>query len=376
MHVVIVQEHVLPYRYRLFQLMSELLEEDGIRLTVATSSLVDLHGRVQDESAVDWARLVPVRYFPKYAKRAVIWQGIWRMIREPDLLILPQMTRYAMNLLALELRRLNRLPVALWGQGRNWTATGDVGRNAIADRLLRQIITRPDWWFAYTHDVVDLVAATGFPRNRITEVRNSTDTYSLRIAMDSLRGAGPAKDEHTCAFVGSLYPDKGLDFLLQAGDVIAQHLPDFRLIAVGGGQQLQWLREQSLLRDWLLVTGPLHGEEKAEAVRRARLLLMPSHIGLVAVDSFAMELPVVTRDVGFQSPEALYLVDNDNARVMPGGTNPDEYAAEVERILADRAYYEQLVAGCRQHAGLYSVEGMAERFAVGIRQALLAGIRR
>lgn len=367
-----MQECVPAYRYRFFQLLAEELERSRIDLTVLTSSAADDKGQRILEVANSWAHLVRCWRWPLVRHRTIVWQPIIATSMQANLVVLPHMTRFPSNLFVLAARRMLGRPVAFWGLGKNWQARGEAGRFVPADHLLQRLVRIPDWWFAYTDAVTDLLIERGFPQDRITTVQNSTDTRSLRARM---RTQTATKGKYTCLFVGTLYPDKGLRFLLNAADVLSERLPDFRLIVVGGGEQLAWLRAQRQSRPWLEVMGPLSGTEKAEAAGPARLMLMPAHIGLVAVDSFAMETPIVTRDVGFQHPEVMYLQDGVNARILPGDTDIFEYADVVQRLLEDDEAYSALLAGCRIAAETYTVEAMAKRFAFGINQAIQAGRR-
>jgi hypothetical protein len=57
---------------------------------------------------------------------------------------------------------------------------------------------------------------------------------------------------------------------------------------------------------------------------------------------------------------------------VAGGGDPDRYAAAVLEVIGDPALLEHLRAGCRQDAGRYTIAGMVERFADGVRAALAA----
>jgi len=88
----------------------------------------------------------------------------------------------------------------------------------------------------------------------------------------------------------------------------------------------------------------------------------------VAVDSFALETPIVTTRWPYHGPEMDYLVDGANARIA--GDSVVEFADAVVQLLLERDELDRLKAGCAAAAPRYSLEAMVENFAAGIRAAL------
>ena len=81
---------------------------------------------------------------------------------------------------------------------------------------------------------------------------------------------------------------------------------------------------------------------------------------------------MVTTSVAYHGPEIDYLDDGVNGVIVQDGGSPTAYAGHIATLLADRSALEQLKAGCRQSARLYSVENMARNFADGVVAALEA----
>ncbi|MDP9351289.1 MAG: group 1 glycosyl transferase, partial [Chloroflexota bacterium] len=88
------------------------------------------------------------------------------------------------------------------------------------------------------------------------------------------------------------------------------------------------------------------------------------------LDSFALEVPLVTTAVPSHGPEIDYLEDGVNGVVVRETDNPAMYASAVARLLKDGNLRGKLVSGCRSSKDKYTVEEMAERFASGVRTAL------
>jgi glycosyltransferase involved in cell wall biosynthesis len=207
-------------------------------------------------------------------------------------------------------------------------------------------------------------------------VQNAIDTRALGrlrtdvspAELDRVRSALGLKSRNACIFAGSMYPEKRLPFLLEACDLIRAEVPDFEMIFVGAGVDSELVAAAARRHDWIHHVGPRFDRDLAAHFLVSRLLLMPGLVGLVVLDSFAFEVPLVTTAVTYHSPEIEYLEpDVNGCRVE----DPDDARAYASvRLLRDDARRERLVAGCRVAAAKYTVENMVERFAVGVMNAL------
>lgn len=111
--------------------------------------------------------------------------------------------------------------------------------------------------------------------------------------------------------------------------------------------------------------------EKAPFWAMSKLLLMPGGVGVVAVDSFALEVPMVTSACPrLHGPEIDYLKDGQNARIVADWENPAAFAQAVVTLLQDQAARNLLVEGCRQSAAGFSIENMSRRFCDGVVRCL------
>lgn len=266
--------------------------------------------------------------------------------------------------------------LAFWGHGANLQSSAPDG---LKERFKRWTTRKVDWWFAYTGLSVNLVASTGFPSTRITNLENSIDTTAMQAEIaaigpddrNALRARMGWEDGRIAIFLGSLYPDKRLEFLFQAADRLHCDDPLFRLLIVGDGPLRETVRNYCVGRPWCTWVGAKTGSEKALYLSLADVLLNPGLVGLGILDAFVAGVPMVTTDCGLHSPEIAYLIQDENG-VMTNNSI-DAFIIGVRRVLNDDAYRTRLVAGCRQTAGHYTIENMAMNFARGIEQALHVG---
>ncbi|WIB00728.1 glycosyltransferase family 4 protein [Curtobacterium sp. MCBA15_012] len=261
--------------------------------------------------------------------------------------------------------------VAMWGHGRTYTKR--TGR--LQERVKRWLTLRSRWFFSYTRGGADDVLRAGFPPERVTVVQNTIDSSPLRDAVTQERERPDItfREEHglgsaTAVFIGGLDASKRLDFIIAAGDAIAAAIPSFRLLVVGSGELEGWLRGQAQTRPWLVPLGHATGLLKAKALAASRAMLMPGRVGLVAVDSFAAGVPLVTVDYPFHAPEFEYLDHGKNSLVV--ANDIAQYSEAVIRILTDDSLGRALVTGCNASFERFTLDAMVENFLSGIEGAL------
>lgn len=370
--VVIVQRRLTHYRVPLFTALRESLAADSIRLELLAGAAAPSEMAKRDAGSLPWAGSVGTRYL---AGERLCWAPFGHHVRGADLVIVTQENRLLYN--HYMLMRPRSFALAFWGHGANLQAANP---NSLAERYKRWTTARVDWWFAYTSHSVRLVEQAGFAGSRITNLENAVDTRQLRQARAALAESDVARlrdelgvaDAPVGIFVGSLYGDKRLDFLVECADAIRRRVPAFNLVIVGEGPLRAWLDAQARTRPWLHCVGARFGKDKVRHVAMADLMLNPGLVGLGILDSFSLGVPMVTTDCGLHSPEIAYLESGSNG-VMTANC-ASAYVEAVCGLLADRRKLERLRMGCLESASRYTIENMTNNFHLGIRQALTLGL--
>jgi glycosyltransferase involved in cell wall biosynthesis len=377
--VAIVELEIRQYRVPFF---------DALRLELATRD-IDLRllhstpGPDQDARGdlveLPWGHHLRRREFGLGGK-SLKWQDAPPMLWRADLVVVTQATRLLLNYRLLWRRRRSGPLVAFWGHGRS----PHPDAIHLSESVKRWASRQPDWWFAYTDEVADVVAGFGFPRDRITSVQNSTDTRRMTaqvaaasVDVDGSRGElGISTEGPVGLFVGALVPEKRLDFLLTAADWIRAQVPNFELIVVGEGPLAGWMAEQAGSRPWLHHLGRRFGDDLAPVLAAASLLLVPQWVGLVITDGLAAGRPLIASAAAAHGPEIAYLRSGRNGLLVDDAGDPRRYAAAVVEVLADPEGLRRLQAACVEDAAAFGLEAMATRFADGVERALAAGRRR
>jgi glycosyltransferase involved in cell wall biosynthesis len=349
--VAIVQELLAQYRVPFYEQLRDLLRSDGVELELIHGSARGARARRGDEANIPWATQVENRHVGPF-----VWQPVRRHLAGTDLVIVEQANRQLINYLLLSpLSPVGR--VALWGHGGNLQGSS----TSIRERWKKLVLRRAHWFFAYTDGSAQRARSAGFPEERVTVVNNASP--ALPADHDSVRIPG------RCVFLGSLTPEKRLDVLVSAGDELSRTVQGFELIVIGDGEERARLEQLAEARPWLRVMGHRSGVEKAQLVRSAQLLLNPGLIGLVAVDSFHAETPLVAVTAATHSPEFEYLTP-ENSLVLPSTCRGADLAEATVSLLSDQARLLALRQGCHTSALHFTIEAMAHNFHRGILDAM------
>jgi glycosyltransferase involved in cell wall biosynthesis len=302
------------------------------------------------------------------------------MLASADLVIAAQRSSALVNY-ALWLRYVaGRQRFAFWGHGVNFQRTN---ASQLGEIVKRFISRRVHWWFAYNDTSARIVRELGFPAERITSVQNAIDTRQFQQQIravtaaqrQALRERIGLRGDHVCIYVGGMYEEKRLPFLIEACDHLRHEIPDFEMVFLGGGADDHVVARAAGQRAWMHHLGPTFDADKAVYVSLSKLLLMPGLVGLAVLDAFAAGVPIVTLADSEHSPEIEYLVDGVNGRMVPAGTDPAGYAKHAAALLRDEATRQTLIDGGLAASRRYTIEAMVERFAEGVHRALAAGDR-
>lgn len=366
--VVVIERQLLHYRVACYERLREYLAAEGVEMQLLVGVGTAAEMTKKDQAVIPWAIELPTRYF---LNGKICWQPFGDYARGSDLVVLMHENKMIYNLWLMFFKRPRRL--AFWGHGRNMQSQRPHGWR---ERFKRWTVNKVDWWFAYTESSAELVTDTGFPRARTTVVENAIDTRELAALCEQVRlgGMHKARAEFNLqpgpvgVYVGSLYEEKRIDFLLDAAYQIRQEIPNFQLLVVGAGPQQVLVENAVKKHEWIHYPGPLQGLRKAKALMVADVTLNPGLVGLGVLDSFIGGAPMFTTDCGVHSPEIDYLVSGQNG-VMTANTLED-YVQSVVATLSNPEQLNRLRAGATASASRYTIENMATRICNGIMSCL------
>lgn len=361
--VLVVQRRLPHYRVPYFEALRVELSRRGWDLRLAHGVGTAAEQIKNDSGSIAWAEPLKTRYF---LGGRLCWQPFSHLIGNAAMVVVTPENKLVNNL-PLQFWRSD-VRVGLWGHGANLQGT----TGSLRERFKRVAAKRADWWFGYTDMSVPLILQSGFPADRITTLNNAVDTVELqalkaktsRESLDALRAKLGLHGDFVGIYVGSLYEEKRIDFMMIAAKRIREKIPDFEFVVVGDGPQRPLVEEFCASHCWAKYLGIRKGQEKVDLISLAKVMINPGLVGLSILDSFVICTPMLTTDCGLHSPEIAYLKNGVNGVMSENSV--DTYSSAVASVISDKATLKRLRAGCELSAVKYTIQNMAANFADGV----------
>ncbi|WP_087873017.1 glycosyltransferase family 4 protein [Arthrobacter globiformis] len=372
--VVILQEYVPQYRVSFFDTLADLASSEDIELVVAAGQPNgSLAGR-GDNANPPYVLPIRQREFAIGQKRIVI-RNVRKATAKADLVIMEQ-ARRNLDAYRLLLPRFFRQRMwALWGHGRDY-----VEHKSKFSAWLQSVLTsRADWFFAYTSGGARHVEGLGFSSGKITTVMNSLDTTAMR---QGLKAASPTladfRSTHglqskIATFIGALDESKRISFLLHSLQRLSADHPNVSFVIAGDGPLRDKVRAVTEKLPNVHAIGRVDGEAKYALLSLSNVLLVPGRVGLIAVDSLAAGVPIVTTRWEYHAPEFEYL--EEDVSCVCSDNSVEAYSESVSGLILDDERRIFLSDNCRSAGEHLSVEQMSRNFIEGVRRALAKGGR-
>lgn len=371
--LLVVQRRMTHYRVPFFEVLKRQCSAAGINLQLAYGEGSPAETEKSDSGNIDWGQSLKTRYF---LDGKLCWQPFGSLLSGIDMVVVTQENKLLYNVVPQFLNRQCRF--AFWGHGANLQ-----GNPASIREQYKQRVSRcADWWFGYTDMSVPLIERTGFPRQRITVLNNSIDLSEMASDLASVSAREQAElriqlgisGHHVAAYVGSLYAEKRIEFMLEAASRIRERVPDFEFIIIGNGPQKGIVEAFCQTNHWAKYTGAKSGREKVVLLSLGHVLLHPGAVGLGALDSFVCGLPLVTTDCGFHGPEIAYLQNDLNGLMT--ANDMKAYVTTTASLLNSETRLRELRDECFRSAEHYSIDNMALNFVDGALRCLESPIVR
>lgn len=371
--VLVLQPYLPEYRRPFFDRVVARLQEMGVVVELVVGRATGGQAARSDESKL-----------PSYARVTRTWRVVigdrsvrWKRVRTRGAdLVVSELGSGVLENYRLAVFHRKRFA----GFGHGYAAASRPNRLDAA--LEGWQIRRAGHLFAYTDAGRDSMVRAGADPSNITVVRNTIDTAGLEAAVDAIDGSvrsaqfdrlGLDPSLPIALFVGALDESKRLGLLVEAAARVADVIPGFVLVVAGDGTARADVERLAAGTPWIRYVGRVDEHAKAACAAVASVLLIPGGVGLVAVDSFVLGLPIVTTDWPHHGPEFGYLEHGRTAIVT--ADDLQSYADGVIDLLSDPERLELMSAACRNERTSYRIEEMVDRFCDGVVRALDLPVR-
>jgi glycosyltransferase involved in cell wall biosynthesis len=247
-------------------------------------------------------------------------------------------------------KKILKIPYIIWGQG------SDVYfPNYFTRMTTKLILQNADAILALTEDMQ--IKIKNIYNTKIYIVPNGIDLEVYNSVTINLK---KETDTKNILFVGSLYPVKGVKYLITAMKKILEEMPDVRLILVGDGKErenLVELSKQLSIVKYVRFVGKIPHEKVKNFMQDADVFVLPSlSEGLpnVILEAMACGLPIVASRVGGISN----IITNDINGYLVEVEDTDDIANKIILLLNDQALRKKISENNRQIVKKYSWENI------------------
>ena len=366
--VVILHLFMPAYRREFFEMLISKGVQDQINYQVLAGPPPAKIGLRNDSiGSESFYKKIKAREL-KFGERSLIWHRMPKETLKSNLIIMEHGVRTLMIYRWILSGRSQKL--AFWGHGKTYTKSNFSFEERIKEWLARKAVA----FFVYTEGGRNHLVDCGVDPCKITALWNSTDTKQIlkyaqeveEIEIHAFKKRLGITDGSLAIFIGGLDRYKDIPFLLSSFAQIRKTVPDFQLVVFGDGPHRKMIEESNL-------PGLIYGERadmRAMGILShiADVVLMPGLVGLIAVDSFAMQVPVITRNRSHHAPEFEYLINDFNSIIS--NDSLESYSSAVVQILNNPQKLAKLKSGCRESLSNFSTEQMVERFHGGVLDVL------
>jgi phosphatidylinositol alpha-1,6-mannosyltransferase len=283
--------------------------------------------------------------------------------------------------LGIALRKLFGCKLVIYVHGEEITTRTD-GR---LGEQRKEFLLAADKVVAVSSFTCDAMSAMGLPPSSMALIQNGVDVDRFTpgerdpalIARHGLQG------KQVILTVGRLVPRKGADMAVRAMKQVVARRPNVHYLIVGDGElraELERLIADEGLGAWVTLVGKVSDDELLRYLRLCDLFLMPNRtmpdgdtegFGLVFREANACRKPVI----GGRAGGVVEAVEDGVSGLLVDGSQPDQIAAAVERILGDPALAARLSEGGYALARANSTQAVAHQFLRTCERVLGRGAR-
>jgi len=364
--VLIHQTRIPKYREEFFLKLVEFGYSDGVEYKIVATK--DRLKKYKFESEMTKNVLECKNWVIKFGSREFHLPSLNRLNLKAQVIICEYGLKNAIVYWYIFIRKPDSF--VFWGHGD--TTTKKI--SGIERALKKILLKRADFFLAYTQSCSNKLIENVLLRSKIQIVNNSVDTTAI---IEGIRDFDKnhlqriyqeyelTNTDIIFVFIGSLGVEKRIDFLFKAFQVINKIEPRSKLLIFSPDNFQRNLNQG--FNTCIKYLGEADTDTKVKLSYIATALLNPGRVGLIAVDSFAMRVPIITTNWAFHAPEFSYLSDKNSI------ITENSIQAFVEgclKIFEDSKLLRVLKSGCEDSANFYSIEKMARNFHEGVLKML------
>ena len=201
-----------------------------------------------------------------------------------------------------------------------------------------------------------IFANSRFTASKISALRPATiewSPYGSPLSSGKVPPPHVRKGRYKILFVGRHIERKGIEYLIQAANLLDSQKFEIRIVGKGNLTESLMDFAQKIHAENVTFTGPLSPDELRKEYLESNCFVLPAIVdskgdteglGVVLIEAMQYGLPVVASDVG-GIPD---VVVNDETGILVPEKNPEALARAFQKLESDPAYEAKLLKGAEQ----------------------------
>jgi 1,4-alpha-glucan branching enzyme len=172
-----------------------------------------------------------------------------------------------------------------------------------------KLVLEADQIIVCSHAMVNEVSHLfSLPTHQIVQIPNGVEPFPKSgpdrelVSTHLLETINPLKNEQFVCYLGRLVYEKGVHILIEAMSLVADRIPQVKLLIAGVGPEQEWLEELAYpLAEHAQFLGFLADMDKHYLLQHAELFVAPSlyePFGISLLEAMASGTPVIVSEVG------------------------------------------------------------------------------
>jgi hypothetical protein len=170
--------------------------------------------------------------------------------------------------------------------------------------------------------------------------------------------------QDTAIYIGSTDSSKKIDFLLDACQLVHNETPSFKLRFFTSSPMSDQLSRRIARMPFVENCGKADNESFGDIASTGHFILCPGRVGLIAVDSMHLVLPIITTSWKYHAPEMEYLeVGKD---ILVSQESVLEYSRLILNIVSGKIQLNSFRKSLVDKSYIYTIENMVSNFHNGV----------
>jgi glycosyltransferase involved in cell wall biosynthesis len=200
------------------------------------------------------------------------------------------------------------------------------------------------------------------------------ETHDAEEVEDVRSMLGVPPEARIISYFGRVFPEKGIDDLIQAFGTVQEHLPETVLVIGGQGLELPRLRQLATKQGTpnVIFTGGVSEKHKRALMQMSEIGVIPTvpintfveTLCISAIEYLAAGTPLITTPVGGVKEAA------GEHSMYTEPQNPRELALAIETLLGDDARQAEMASKGQIHARHFNYRNITDQFLALVEKAL------